>query len=307
VGPGNTSVVAGCRGAPDVGACLQHRTYVENILPQAITNIRRVTSPYSAAIADLYGAALPAARSAAAPTPFGSPNARFGASVDAAGGPVTVTFGATSFTFTRFTISLQQQTGGANGQAFGAGGPIAFVSLNEASNDALLSNLPGIEATMVHETMHIFMEIIEGLNRSRTVGTPVDLNVDRTGYAALKTSLANALLPFITQIRQLPSFARFPARGSTQQDAESTADSFLSETIARTEAGIFAKQRNGLAFVAADLRTLPPFFRSSDYWSPTPPVPQELRSFIQTNQAQIDAAIQPIIFQVGERYLNLRP
>lgn len=259
VSPGNTSVVAVCSSAPDVGACLQHRTYVLNILPQAIANIRSVSSPYSAAIADLYAAALPAAQKAAAPTPWGSPGARFGASVDAVGGPVKVTFGATTFNFTKFTISLMQQMNtGFNGQAFGAGGPIAFISLNEASNDALLRNLAGIEATMVHETMHIFMEIIEGLNTGRTTGTPlVDSNLDRTSYATLKTSLENALLPFITQIRQLPSFTS-PPRGSAQQDAAATAGSFLSEAIARTEAGIFAKQRAGQAFAAADLRALPP-------------------------------------------------
>ncbi len=308
IGPGNTSVVAACQNAVDRGACLQHHTYVLNILPQAIANIRSVSSPYSAAIANLYAATLPAAQAAAAPTPWGSPNARFGASVDAAAGPVTVTFGATTFTFNRFTISLQQQTGGANGQAFGAGGPIAFINLNEASNDALLRNIAGIEATMIHETMHIFMEIIEGNNRGRTAGTPpVDSNLDRTSYATLQTSLENALLPFITQIRQLPSFTGAPATGSTQQDTISTARSFLSETIARTEAGIFAKQRAGQAFAATDLRALPPFIHASDYWFPTPPVPQELKTFIQTNQTQIDAAIQPIIYQVGERYLNLRP
>jgi len=308
VGPGTTNVVGQCASAPDVGACRQHRTYVENILPQAIANIRSVPSPYSAAIASLYTAALPAAQKAQAPTPFGSPNKPFGASVNAPGGSVTVTFGATTFTFSNFTLTLQQQNGGANGQALGIGGPIAFVTLNESSNDALTRNLAGVEATIVHETMHIFMAIVESLNKARTTGAPVAPNLDRTSYATVKTSLEKALLPFITQIRKLPSFTGAPASGTAQQDAASTANSFLSETIARTEAAIFTKQRAGQAFVAADLRTgLTPFFRSSDYWFPTPPVAQELKNFIQQNQAQIDAAIQPIIFQAGEQYLNLRP
>lgn len=301
VGPGTTNVVGACASAPDVGACRQHRTYVENILPQAIANIRNVRSPYSAEIASLYAAALPAAQKAPAPVPNGR-------SVDAPAGSVTVTLGATTFTFSNFTVSLQQWNGGANGRALGMGGPKAFVILNESSNDALTRNLAGVEATIVHETMHIFMEIVEGLNRARTTGAPVAPNLDRTSYATVKTSLESALLPFITQIRQLPSFTGSPARGTAQQDAAATADSFLSETIARTEAAIFTKQRAGQAFVAADLRTgIAPFFRTSDYWSPTPPVDQELKNFIQQNQAQIDAAIQPIIFQAGERYLNLRP
>ena len=307
IGPGTTSVVAGCASAPDVGACRQHRTYVENILPQAIANIRNVPSPYSAAIASLYTAALPAAQRVAPPIPAGSPNAPHGRSSDATAGPVTVTFGAITFTFRQFTISLQQQGGALNGRALGIGGPIAFVFLNEDSNDALGRNLAGVEATIIHETMHIFMEIVEAQNRARTTGAPVNPNMDRTSYAAQKTSLESALLPFVTQIRQLPSFTGSPASGTPQSDAAATADTFLSETIARTEAGIFAKQRAGQAFGAADLRALPPFFRSSEYWSPTPPVDQELKNYIRLNQTQIDAAIQPIIWQVGERYLNLRP
>ena len=64
---------------------------------------------------------------------------------------------------------------------------------------------------MIHETMHIFMDIIETQNKGRTAGTPVvDANLDRTSYATLKTTLESALLPFVTQIRQLPSFASPP-------------------------------------------------------------------------------------------------
>lgn len=301
VGPGQRNVVAACSTATDVGACRQHLNYVSNILPKAIANIRSVSSPYSAAIADLYSAALPAAQAANPPPPGG----RW---THAIAGPVTVRFGATTFTFNSFTILLQQQLNGANGQAFGVGGPMASISLNEISRDALFGNLAGIETTMIHETMHIFMEIVERLNRGRTAGAPmVDPNLDRASYATLHSQLGSALMPFILQIRQLPSFAGQPAQLTTQQDATLTADTLLSEDIARTEAAIFAKQRAGLAFGAADLRALSPFFRNSDYWSPQPPVRQELSNFILINQTQIDAAIQPLISQVGERYLNLRP
>jgi hypothetical protein len=86
-----------------------------------------------------------------------------------------------------------------------------------------------------------------------------------------------------------------------------TASIFLSEAIARAEAGIFEKQRAGQAFAAPDLRALPIFIRSEAYWNPTPPVQQELTTFLQTNRTQIEAVIQPIILQIGERYLSLRP
>jgi hypothetical protein len=227
--------------------------------------------------------------------------------VDAKAGPITVQFGATQFTFSQFTITLQQAMGGANGQAIGAGGPIAFITLNEISKDALLSDLAGVETTMVHETMHIFMEIVEGKNRARATGAPaVDPNLDRTSYATLQTSLEKALLPFVTQIQQLPSFGG-KSQSTAAQDTTGTAGTFLSEAIARTEAGIFAKQRAGKAFGAADLRTLPPFFHAAEYWSPSPPTHQELEAFIKANQSQIDAAIQPIIYQIEVRYLDLRP
>jgi hypothetical protein len=301
VAPGTTSVVAICQSAPDRTACLQHKTYVLNILPQAITNIRSVSSPYSTAIADLYTAALAQAQAAATPTPANP-------SVRATGGPVTVTFGSTTHTFSQFTINLIQRQNGPNGQAFGAGGPIASIDLNELSGDALLRNLSGIEATMVHETMHIFMEIVENQNRTRAPGTPViNRNLDRTSYTALQATLQSALLPFINQIRQLPSFATRPPNTTAQQDAQVTASVFLSEAIARAEAGIFEKQRAGQAFAAPDLHTLPIFIRSEAYWNPSPPVQQELTTFLQTNRTQIETVIQPIILQIGERYLSLRP
>jgi hypothetical protein len=301
VSAGTTSVVAGCQGAPDNGACRQHQTYLQNILPQAISNIRSVPSPYSTAIADMYTAVLPAARAAPAPTPNGR-------SVDASAGPITVTFGATTHTFTRFTVSLQQWANGANGQALSVGGPIAFILLNEASNDALLRNLTGIEETMIHETVHVFMGIVEARNTARAAGTaPVDPNLDRASYAPIQASLETALRPLITQIRALPSITGQQSRIALQDDVHATSQSFLSEALARTEAGIFTKQRAGQAFTAADLRTLPPFIRTPDYWSPKPAVVNELITFLQTNQTQLDTTIQPLVLQIGERYLNLRP
>jgi hypothetical protein len=300
VGAGNTNVVAGCQNAPDVGACREHRNYVTNILPQAIANIRAVRSPYSTAIADLYGSALPAAQAAAPPTPGGR-------SVDAAGGPVTVTFGATTHTFTRFTISLQQWAGGANGQAFGMGGPIAFVSLNESSADAMLRNLPGIEETMVHEAIHLLSSVVEAQNAARAPGTRVDTNLDPASYGSITTSFTTAVLPFVNQIRQLPSFSTRASPLTAQQDARGTADTFLSEVIARTEAAIYLKQRSGQGFSAGDLSGLSRFYRSSAYWSPKPPVITELDAFLVTNQPQIDAAVLPIVVQAGEQYLRRRP
>jgi len=301
VGPGTTVVVAACKGAPDVGACRQHQNYIQNILPQTIANIRNVSSPYSAAIAAMYGAALPAAQASAAPTPGGR-------AVDASAGPITVTFGSTTHTFTKFTITLQQWQGGVNGQAFGVGGPIAFIMLNELSQDALLKNLSGIEATMVHEAIHIFMDIVEARNAARAPGTAlVDPNIDHASYATLQASLETALAPFVTQLRALKSITPQQLKSTVQADARSTAKRFVSEAVARTEAGVFTKQRAGQAFAAGDLRALPPFIRIPDYWTPKPAQDTDFASFLQANQAQLDATIQPIILQIEERYLNLRP
>jgi hypothetical protein len=306
---GYTNVEALCRRAPDTFACWRHKAYVLDILPQAIANIRSVSSPYSTAIADLYTSALPQAQAAATPTPRDPSANQGGHSVSATAGPVTITFGATRHTFTQFTIILVQEMNGVNGQAFSMGGrPDASIDLNEFSRDALESNLANIEETMVHEAMHIFMEIVEEQNSALRPLTPfVNPNLDRASYAALQSTLENALLPFINQIRQLPGFLSVPPSSTAQQNVMATANTFLSEAIARVEAGIFVKQRAGQSFTAADLRTLPPFIHSDPYWSPVPTVLQELTTFLQTNRAQIDAAIQPIIWQIGERYLNLRP
>lgn len=301
VGRGTTDVTVTCGRGAAAGECLTHQNYVRNILPQAVANIRAVASPYSAAIADMYGAALPATLTAPAP-PTG------GRSSNAAGGPVTVTFAGTTHTFTSFTISLQQWPGGANGQAFGIGGPVAFVNLNEASNDALLGNLPGIEETMVHEAIHLLSDVVAATNRGRPPGAAAaNPNLDEASYATERAQLVAAVRPFVDQIRALPSFTGQPSQLSAASDTDLTAGSFLSESIARAEAGIYAKQRAGQAFTAADLRTLPPFFRADAYWSPTPPTRAELVTFLASNQAAIDAAIQPLVYAVGERYLSLRP
>ncbi|HEV7684673.1 MAG TPA: DUF4157 domain-containing protein [Pyrinomonadaceae bacterium] len=306
---GTTNVVAACGTGAGMPACRAHQSYVQNIMPQAIANIRAVRSPYSTAIADLYAATLPIAQAAAAPIASGTPGTPFGRTVDCpAPGPVTVTFGGTTFTFQRFSVGLQQFVGGANGRAMSIGGPLAFILLNESSNDAMVRNIAGVEETMIHETTHVLMSIVEAANQRRAPGASLtERNLDRTSYATIETSLEAALLPFITQVRALPSFTGSPPAGTPRGNATATANSFLSEVIARAEAGIFIKQRAGQAFTAADLRTLPPFFRSPEYWSPTPPLQTEMVNFLTTNQTQIDTAIQPLIFQAGEMYLNLRP
>lgn len=161
---------------------------------------------------------------------------------------------------------------------------------------------------MIHEAMNILMAIVEANNQARAPGAAaVDPNLDRTSYATVQASLESAVLPFVNQIRQLGSFASRPPALTAQQDATATAQSFLSEAIARAEAGIFVRQRAGQAFTAADLRSLPRFILAADYWFPTPPLIDELRSFLQTNASQIDAEVQPLIVQAGERDLALRP
>jgi hypothetical protein len=308
-GPAGSLAAAACTlPSGDLDNVCLHNQYVHDTLPKTIANIKNVASPYNAAIATLYNSALTKAQAAAAPSLPG-PSAKFGTTVDAIGTPGQVTFGTVTHNFTQFTIMLQQFPGGVNGQAFSFGaGPTATVMLNEASNDALLSDFAGVEQTMVHETMHIFMGITEAVNASRATGSvAADPNIDRSSYATLQTKLEAALLPYITQIHKLPVFTPDP-HFPPPKDATATALSFLSEAIARAEAGVYVKQRNGQAFTAADLRTLPPFIHADSYWSITPALGgQDLVNFLKTNQANIDKDILPIIYEVGEMYLNLRP
>ena len=161
---------------------------------------------------------------------------------------------------------------------------------------------------MVHEAIHIFMDIVEARNAARAPGTAlVDPNIDHASYATLQASLETALAPFVTQLRALKSITPQQLKSTVQADARSTAKRFVSEAVARTEAGVFTKQRAGQAFAAGDLRALPPFIRIPDYWTPKPAQDTDFASFLQANQAQLDATIQPIILQIEERYLNLRP
>jgi hypothetical protein len=304
IGPmGTTNVVPLCANATNVFDCEKHQNYVQNILPQAIANIRLVSSPYNSTIADMYASALTQAQAAATP---GS-----GRSLDARGGPVTVTVGSTSHTFTTFVITLDQRRGGNNGQALSLGlSPTAFIILNEFSADALNNNLSGIETTMVHEGTHILMEIVETNNASRAAGTAVNSpNLDRASYATIQTGLEAALLPFVTAIRQIPSFTGVPLTAA--QDATATARSLLSEAIARTEGAIYENQRQGLGFTASDVQNMAVFTHLTPYWSPTAPVggtaATDLQNYMQTNQTSIIATLQPFMVRAGETYLNQRP
>ncbi|HET6763099.1 MAG TPA: hypothetical protein VFH27_05485, partial [Longimicrobiaceae bacterium] len=302
VQPGQNNVTGICGSGAGQPACLAHHTYVQNLLPQAVANIRSVTSPYSAAVAAMYSAALPATRTAGAPTPGG-------ASARAVGGPVTVTFGGMTHTFTSFTLELYQNAGGniggLNGRASGAVG----IELNETSADAAYRNLAGLEATMVHEAMHVLTDIVESRNTAaRAGGTPVtNRNLDREEYASVRTRLEPALVPFIHQMRQLPGFANTRNATPDASYAQVTAQVFLSETIARVEAGIYARQRAGQSFGAADLRTLPPVSHFAPYWAPEPAVLRDRDTYLQANAAQLDTTIEPLLLRAGEVYLALRP
>jgi hypothetical protein len=305
VSTGGTNVVAACQTATDVGACRTHQDYILNILPQAIANIGNVASPYNRAIHTLFSAILPGLKSSAAPVPN-----KGGVSISA--NNIAVTIGTLPFTFSKFTVSLTQWLNGSNGQAFNAGGPIAFIDMNELSKDALFKNLGGIEETITHEMMHVFMEITEAQNAiNKQQGKPlVNPNLDRSGYSTVHTSLAKALLPFVTQIAKLPSMSTLPPNQQkipAQNSADSTANTFLSETIARVEGAIHAKERVGAGYSAVDLQALTSFFLASSYWSQQPPVIAELDAFITANKSKIDSVIKPLIVQAGQTYLNLRP
>jgi len=63
----------------------------------------------------------------------------------------------------------------------------------------------------------------------------------------------------------------------------------------------------GQEFSAGSLGSLPPFLYSFAYWEPTPPVQRELEIFLEANRAQIKRDVEPVILQIAEKYLSLRP
>jgi Domain of unknown function (DUF4157) len=297
---GTTNVVGMCQNSPNMPDCRTHQNYILNIYPAVVGNIGNVSSPYSAAIAAMYKSVLPKLAASAIP-----PSNRW---TEVSGGALNINVGPITHNFTDFSILLQNAPGGVNGMALSIGGPKGSIMLNEASDDALLGTLPAIEQTMVHEATHVLASITEDENNKGAPGAKkVNKNLDKSSYGGIQADMAKALLPYITQIGQLPSFAKAKPSSPPEHDATFTAGIFINEIIARTEAGIYAKQREGQAFSPADLRALPVFINAGGYWSPTPPLVTELDSYIKTNQQQIDAAVLPFVFQAGEKYLSLRP
>lgn len=282
-------------------ACRRHQEYVQNVLPQAIDNIRNVPSPFSPAIVALYSSALPQLQRTEAPRAGGP-------SVGGKGSPGTLAFGGATHTFANFAILVHQRFSEANGSALSLGGPNAIIELNETSPDAALKNLPAIENTLVHEATHIFMRVIEEQNANRAAGAPVvEPSLEREAYAGLHNRLENSVFPYVTRIRQLPSQTAQSLGLSAQTDAWLTAMTLLAETFAFTEAEIYEKQRAGQEFSARSLGSLPPFLYSFAYWEPTPPVERELEIFLEANRAQIKRDVEPVILQIAEKYLSLRP
>jgi len=281
-------------------ACWRHREFVDNVLPQAAANIRNVPSPYSDAIAKLYESVLPMAKYTWEPTPGGPSQ-----TADAHG---QVTVGALTHNLKDVQIGFHQRFPDAEGEAkrMGTGFRIDF---NETEGDVLLHNLPAVESTMVHEAMHVLMWINEDANAARASGTPAaNPNLEHASYAALQTRLESAVLPFVTRIQQLPSFPDVPSMPLALRNSAMIADKLVSETFAYTEGGVYSNQRKGLEFSATDLRTLPPFLTSFAYWQPMSKVKEpELEAFLQANRAQIEATVKPVILEIGETYLSLRP
>jgi hypothetical protein len=281
-------------------ACWRHREFVENVLPQAAANIRNVASPYSDSIAKLYESVVPMAKYTWEPTPGGPSQ-----TADAHG---QVAFGGLTHNLKDVQIGFHQRFPDAEGEAKRIGGGFR-IDFNETEANALLHNLPAVESTMVHEAMHVLMWINEDANAARAPGTSAtNANLEHASYAALQTKLESAVLPFVTRIQQLPSFPDVPSLPLALRNSALIADKLVSETFAFTEGGIYSNQRKGLQFSAADLRTLPPFLSSFAYWQPMSKVSvAELEAFLQANGAQIEANVKPIILEIGETYLSLRP
>jgi hypothetical protein len=315
VGAGTEDVQAGCRkdnqgDENDFHYCRRHREFVTNIYPQAVENIRNVPSPYSEAIARLYASVLPAVRLLAGATPKrGDPPLQ-----TIGGYPGKLTFGATTHTFPGFTLLLFQDFSSLVAEEIDLNSGAIAIRMNEQSEDVMLRNFPAIESAMVHEAMHAFSKVVEGNNAaaaaSGMLGAParaaVDLNLDRSSYGALASELERAVLPYVTQIAQLPSLKGQPAV-SAQLNASITVNRFFSETIARVEQAIYEKQRAGQGFAPGDLSAVPDFYTFDSYWEPQPPANDELVGFLGSNREQIRKDLGPILREVGARYLSLRP
>jgi hypothetical protein len=279
--------------------CRRHYEFVENVYPQAVENIKRVPSPYRDALVALYEPLVPKLKATA-------PAYVRGARVGAAHSPGTLSFAGTTHTFGRFGVMLFEGGLDKDGEAISVGGPNAIVELNKTSINAGLKNMPAIEDTMVHEAIHIFMKIIDEQNRNRAKGTPVIAPpLARDAYADLQNRLENAVRPFVTQIHQLPPLNGTASQMEINLDVYGTAHGLISEAFGFLEAEIYKHQRAGQAYGAMHLPSLPPFLYQANYWEPeTPP---GLEAFIKANHALIQRDVEPVLLQVGERYLSLRP
>jgi Domain of unknown function (DUF4157) len=281
-------------------ACRRHWDFVTNLLPAAVDNIRAVKSPYSAAIWKLYESTLKIAKYTIEPRINGP--TKYGPAF-----PGKLSFGGTSRTLNSFSIGFHQRASEETAKTTNIGGGSFAIEFNETDDDVALQNLPAIESAMVHEAMHLFSAVVEEDNTAaRKAGTAVvDTNLDEASYEGkLKAKLESAVLPFVTGILALPSVQ---GAGSAQLHASLTASTLISESFAFTEAGVYDKQRAGKQFASADLGGLLPFYTFPSYWSPQPTVRQELIDFLVANKASIEKAVKPVIQEIGEKYLSLRP
>jgi hypothetical protein len=285
----------------------RHREFAVNIFPQAVENIRKVSSPYSEAIYKLYASVLAWMKLLAGATPK-----RGAAELQAVGYPGALKFGSTTVPAGDFTLVLDQKFSSTVAEERNSTSGIE-IWINESSDDILLQNFPAIESAMVHEAMHAFSKIVQQQNATGIapglIGlptrTPVDLNLDLSSYGTLQGDLANAALPYVSQIQKLPSQGLTGL--SAQFYSEMTARILIGEMMPRVEEAIYQKQRAGQGFGPADLAALPDFYTFDAYWEPAPTVNNELVDFLLKNREQIRKDVGPVIREVGARYLSLRP
>jgi hypothetical protein len=222
--------------------------------------------------------------------------------------PGPLTFGGTTRTLDSFKIGFHQRYSDTIASEFHLGPGEFLIELNETNADVLGKNLPVVEDALVHEAMHLFSDVVVEDNANRPAGAAMaDPNLDPASYGPLHSRLQNAVLPFVTQIMALPSSSGSSLPAIAEMHADFTANKMIGEAFAFFESAIYGKQRAGQEFSAQDLSGVKPFYTFAPYWDPQPGVESELIAFLRDNRNQIEAAVKPIILEIGEKYLSLRP
>ena len=270
---------------------------MKNVLPPAVSKIGSVQTPYSEALHALYSAGLSQAQSLPLVPKPGDPAIYPVVAIE-------VTIGSMKKKI-MFALTLYQDPTSTVKAIGGAIGDKASIGLNELSDDARHENLPGIEATMVHEGMHVLSDLVTEANAGAAPGTPANApNLDQSSYSTQRKAISKAVLPVIQG-----AFVHEPdgvAKHTNEQYAmwaESTAEALVREAIVHVESTIYTKLRSNQPFTKHDIPNSD-FVVLKDYWSVEE---GDLALSLKAFRTLIDSDVRSQVISVQETYLATRP